>query len=32
MFTGHKISENLSNVTVRGEGEMEKARGEQDAL
>jgi hypothetical protein len=32
MYTGRKISASLSYVTVRGEGKMERARGEQDSL
>jgi hypothetical protein len=31
-MTGRKISASLSYATVRGEGMMERARGEQDAL
>jgi hypothetical protein len=31
-YTGRKISANVSYVTVRGYGKMERARGEQDAL
>jgi hypothetical protein len=32
VYTGRKISASLSYVTIRGEGKMEKAREEQDAL